>query len=142
MKVIEHALDLEEKLHPHRLRKSFATFAKRLHLDPQYAQKVTAHEEIEMLLDVYTHVDEEEAKEAYSKISFLNGHAAPTASKEEAIRALHLVIQSLGAESAAMVVPVLEGVIKMLETIPNHRSSATIRATTDFAALRSDAQSR
>lgn len=116
-KSIQHKLKLAEDLHPHKLRKSFATFAKRLDLDPQFAQKVTGHEEIEMLLDVYTHVDEEEAKEAFSKISFLENNAVRVGSNEEAIRGLRRVISSLGPESRAVVVPILEGVIKMLESL-------------------------
>jgi len=117
MKSIELALGLREKLHPHKLRKSFATFAKKLKLDPQYAQKVTAHEEIEMLLDVYTHVDEQEAKEAFSKISFMESTPRPTEPESEAIEPLRKVLEGLSPQAKAMVGPVLEGVIKMLERL-------------------------
>ena len=115
MKRLEHALALDEKLHPHRLRKSFATFAKRLKLDPQYAQKVTGHEEIEMLLDVYTHVDDEEAKRAFSKISFMHTAEAPGSSTEGAVELLQRVIAQLEPEARSLVGPILSAVIKMLE---------------------------
>ncbi len=117
MKSIESALGLREKLHPHKLRKSFATFAKKLKLDPQYAQKVTAHEEIEMLLDVYTHVDEQEAKDAFSKISFLEGSLRPTGPNSTVIELLGKVLVDLSPEARAMVGPIIEGVIRMLERL-------------------------
>ena len=117
MKSIESALGLREKLHPHKLRKSFATFAKKLKLDPQYAQKVTAHEEIEMLLDVYTHVDEQEAKDAFSKISFLEGSLRPTGPNSTVIELLGKVLVDLSPEARAMVGTIIDGVIRMLERL-------------------------
>ncbi len=116
-KAIERTLNLAEELHPHKLGKSLATFAKRLKLDPQYAQKVTAHEEIEMLLDVYTRVDDEEAKDAYSRISFLGASPGPAETDANAIELLKSVVSGLSPEGKATVGPVLEGVIKMLERL-------------------------
>ena len=120
-KPIQHKLHLTEELHPHKLRKSFATFAKKLNLDPQFAQKVTAHEEIEMLLDVYTHVDDQEAKDAYSKISFMNGSRIRDPSYAKPAGLLREVLSRLDPAALALVGPILQGVIEMLENLPNGR---------------------
>ena len=70
-----------------------------------------------MLLDVYTHVDEQEAKEAFSKISFMESTLRPTEPESEAIEPLRKVLEGLSPQAKAMVGPVLEGVIKMLERL-------------------------
>ncbi len=128
-KSIQHRLHLGEDLHPHKLRKSFATFAKKLNLDPQFAQKVTAHEEIEMLLDVYTHVDDQEAKEAYSKISFMNRDRIPNPSRTKAADIIREVLNRLDPDSFAVVGPILNGVIQMLESLPKGKESDTAPAS-------------
>ncbi len=123
-KSIQHKLKLPEDLHPHRIRKSFATFAKKLNLDPQFAQKVTAHEEIEMLLDIYTHVDDQEAKDAYSRISFMNHDRANRSATARPADLIREVMSRLDPGALALVGPILNGVIEMLEGLPNGLMSA------------------
>lgn len=77
-KRVEAVAGVQEKVHPHRFRKTLATMGKRLGLDPQFLQAILAHESVTMTLDRYAEVELEDVKREFAKLDLSNGFATPS----------------------------------------------------------------
>ncbi len=67
-KRVQLAAGVRESVHPHRFRKTLATWGKRMGLDPQYLQAILVHESVNITLDAYARVDLEDVKQAFAKL--------------------------------------------------------------------------
>jgi len=72
----QQAAGLQESVHPHRFRKTLATFGKRFGMDPQFLQAILAHESVTMTLDKYAEVELEDVKREFSKFDLCESRAA------------------------------------------------------------------
>ncbi len=113
-KRVQKAAGLSESVHPHRFRKTLATFGKRFGMDPQFLQAILAHESVTMTLDRYAEVELEDVKREFSKVDLCAGLVAPSVSSPA------VLIQSLkrsapaGKEQAWNMI--LEGLLSLLDT--------------------------
>ena len=111
-KRVQRVGGLSESIHPHRFRKTLATFGKRLGMDPQFLQAILAHESVTMTLDKYAEVELEDVKREFSKLDLCENRIASTGTSPGAL------IQSLkrsaprGKEQAWNMI--LEGLLSLL----------------------------
>ncbi len=66
-KRVQWAAGIGESIHPHRFRKTLATWGKRAGLDPQHLQAILAHESVNITLDAYARVELEDVKRSFAK---------------------------------------------------------------------------
>ncbi len=69
-KRVQRAAGIGDSVHPHRFRKTLATWGKRMGLDPQFLQAILAHESVNITLDAYARVELEDVKRAFAKLDF------------------------------------------------------------------------
>lgn len=111
-KRVQMAAGLLESVHPHRFRKTLATFGKRLGMDPQFLQAILAHESVTMTLDNYAEVELEDVKREFSKLDLCGTRAASVgASPAELIQGLKRSAP-VGKEQAWNMI--LEGLLSLL----------------------------
>lgn len=67
------AVGIHESIHPHRFRKTLATYGKQMGMDPQFLQAILAHESVNMTLDEYAQVELEDVKREFAKLDLVNG---------------------------------------------------------------------
>ena len=70
-KRVQRVAGIRESVHPHRFRKTLATWGKRMGLDPQFLQAILAHESVNITLDAYARVELEDVKRAFAKFDLL-----------------------------------------------------------------------
>ncbi|MFQ5911182.1 MAG: tyrosine-type recombinase/integrase [Thermoplasmata archaeon] len=70
-KRVQRAAGIEESVHPHRFRKTLATYGKQMGLDPQFLQAILAHESVNITLDEYARVELEDVKREFAKLDLL-----------------------------------------------------------------------
>ncbi len=83
-KRVQRAAGIGESVHPHRFRKTLATWGKRAGLDPQFLQAILAHESVNLTLDAYAQVEMEDVKRAFAEFDPLK---ASSGSEEQGARA-------------------------------------------------------
>lgn len=82
-KRVQRAAGIRDSVHPHRFRKTLATWGKRMGLDPQFLQAILAHESVNITLDAYARVELEDVKRAFAKFDLLK---APNGSEDQGAR--------------------------------------------------------
>ncbi|MFQ5911215.1 MAG: tyrosine-type recombinase/integrase, partial [Thermoplasmata archaeon] len=70
-KRVQRRARIRESIHPHRFRKTLATWGKRVGLDPQFLQAILAHESVNITLDAYARVELEDVKRAFAEVDLL-----------------------------------------------------------------------
>ncbi len=74
-KRVQRAAGIRDSVHPHRFRKTLATWGKRMGLDPQFLQAILAHESVNITLDAYARVELEDVKRAFAELDFLGAES-------------------------------------------------------------------
>ena len=111
-KRVQKAAGLSESVHPHRFRKTLATFGKRLGMDPQFLQAILAHESVTMTLDRYAEVEIDDVKREFAKLDLCPiGEAKPSFSPRDLVESLKQRAPS-GKEQAWNMI--LEGLLSIL----------------------------
>lgn len=74
-KRVQRQAGIEESIHPHRFRKTLATFVRRAGTDPQVVQALLAAARIDRAMDDYVKLDIEEVRRRYAHLDPLGGYA-------------------------------------------------------------------
>lgn len=112
-KRVQKAAGLSESVHPHRFRKTLATFGKRLGMDPQFLQAILAHESVTMTLDKYAEVELEDVKREFAKLDFFENRVASRDGAPEVLIQKLKQSAPTGKEQAWNMI--LEGLLSLLD---------------------------
>ncbi len=96
-KRVQRQAGIVESVHPHRFRKTLATYVRRTGTDPQVLQALLANARLDMTLDDYTKVELDEVKRCFARLDPLDGYGHVETDPTE-VRNLLERLRELGPE--------------------------------------------